>query len=52
MKQNINCGRICLEKETDAKLSKQYIVKNNLQQGKEIAVFMSQIRVCEMACYL
>ena len=36
----------------DRKLSVQYIIKNILQQRKEIVVFTSQIRVWEMACYL
>ena len=51
-KKKIDWGWTCLEKVTKAKLSMQYIIKNNLQQRKETVVFISEIRVSEMACYL
>ena len=41
-KTNEDCG--CIEKEVEIKLSIQYI-KSNLQQLKEIAVFIIQIIV-------
>ena len=42
--RKIKWGWSCLQKETEAKLSMQYI-KSNLRQWKEVVVFIFQIKV-------